>query len=128
MCIEFSLPIYFIDRKNKSVLVGLNWYRNAHYYKQNAVKQYYHQLVNYSVIGFQGKLEKFSTRYKLFYKTSRSDPSNIIAIIEKFTLDSLQERNILVSDSVKHHIESSWSVGAQDKKNPRCEIIISPFL
>jgi Holliday junction resolvase RusA-like endonuclease len=131
---HLQLPIYYTieykTKKDKTILVGLNWYRNAHHIMQNQVKQFYTELILFKLRDmkmlhiFQNN--PFKLDYKLYYKNSGSDPSNIIALIEKFTLDALQKGKIITNDNMVFHRGSSWKVVEQDKKNPRCEIRIRP--
>ena len=124
-----TLPIYHtIERKksaDKIILLALNWYRNAFYHEQNSVKQEYHELVSQQVT--DSKFTQFTIHYKLYYKNPICDPSNIVAIVEKFLLDALQSSNVIPNDSVKFHLGSSWEVVEQSKSNPRIEAVISPI-
>lgn len=126
---QLTLPIYHtIEKKrsaNKTILVALNWYRNAFYHEQNSVKQEYHELVSNQVTDF--KFTQFTIHYKLYYKNPICDPSNIVAIVEKFLLDALQSSRVIPNDSVKYHLGSSWEVVGQDKDNPHIEAVISPI-
>ena len=125
-----ELPIYyeieFKTKKNKTVLVGANWFRNIHFHLKNKVKQHYHKLVAKKLESFleDKKIEKFKTHYKLYYKTSSCDMTNISSLIEKFVLDGFKEIGLIIDDNVKYHISSKVEVIEQDKKNPRIEIIV----
>lgn len=122
--IKIVLPIYWQQTKKKTVLVSMNAYRNWHYHTSNSFKQEFTELVtnqlNSCKINSPYKLD-----IKIFYKNSNCDGANITALIEKVLLDALQKSNIVVNDSVKHHIGSSWEIVSQDKINPRCEITIT---
>jgi hypothetical protein len=117
------LPIYwtqeFKRKPAKTVLLGMNWYRNAHYHSQHSVKQHYHKLVEEQITMFS-TYNTFKLSFELFYKSSVCDGANIIALVEKFTLDALQENNIIANDNVKYHLGSTWAIAGQDKENPRC--------
>lgn len=122
---QLTLPIYYSKPKGKAktFLVALNWYRNAYHIEQNDVKRYYHTLVTEQLEKTQyEQLPTFKVHYKLFYKNKICDPSNIIAIVEKFTLDALKDVNVIIDDNVQYHLSSSWEVVEQDKENPRVEI------
>jgi len=69
-------------------------------------------------------VQQFTVTYKLYYKSPVCDASNIVALIEKFYLDSLKAHGIIVDDNVNYHISSSWTTIEQDKENPRVEITI----
>lgn len=124
---QLTLPIYHtIEKKrsaDKTILLGLNWYRNAYHFEQNKVKQAYHDLVH-SQVG-DSQFEQFTIQYLLYYKNSVCDPSNIIALVEKFLLDALQSINTIPNDTVKYHLGSSWKVVGQDTINPRVEVTIT---
>ena len=64
--------------------------------------------------------------YELYYKPTACDGSNLIALIEKFTLDSLKANGVIIDDSIKDHLGSTWAVIDQDKDNPRVVITIIP--
>ena len=125
---NFTLPIYWVEtfktKPNKTHLVGMNFYRNAHFIQQNKLKKDLEELL-YNSNTVCSKIEgSFTVSYVLFYKNSACDASNIIALIEKIFLDFAQAANIIQQDSVKYHLGSSWSIGGQDKSNPRVEITI----
>lgn len=126
--ITLELPIYwtqhFKTKDDKTVLVGMNWYRNAHYHNQNKMKKDFHELVT-KQLGEETIDNTFTLTLSLYYKNSSCDGANIAALIEKFTLDALQENKTVVNDNVKYHLGTTWSVIAQDKDNPRCEISIT---
>jgi hypothetical protein len=123
---DIELPIYYAMGKNPQ-LVGMNWYRNAHYHQQNAVKKYYHGLIR-DALGMNqcDKMSRFYTGYSVFLKNAASDPSNVVAILEKFWLDSLQENGVIVGDSAKYHAGSMGYECSIDKERPR--IVCSVFL
>lgn len=130
--IKLELPIYQDiatgrgeKRKTKSVLIGLNWYRNAHYQTENKMKHKYHELVKTRLDGVKHSLKGFiKVRYKLYYKNSQSDLMNVISIIDKYFLDALQEIGIIENDNVKHYTKCEIEVAGEDKENPRVEITV----
>ena len=125
-----TLPIYYTEqfktKPDKVSLVGMNLYRNAHYHLQNKLKQHYNQLVTDQIQDKQS-FDKFTVEYRLFYKSPVCDASNVIALIEKFTLDALKLNGIITDDNVQYHQGSSYSVSTQDKANPRVEITIKEY-
>lgn len=127
--LSITLPIYweeeFKTKANKTHLVGMNLFRNAYYHTQNKMKKHYHSLVADQISdSINEPLSSFTVEYTLYYKNSNSDPSNIVALIEKFALDGLKECGVIIDDSMKYHLGSSYTVGGQDKLNPRIEIVI----
>lgn len=147
LVLKIELPVYYtIERKNyKTVinkktnktrlikdtthLIGLNWFRNAFHITQNDVKQCYHKLIEMALKDLEIKnIGKYTTYSKYCFKSSSSDASNVIPIIEKFFLDALQELNIVKDDNVLNHISSKgWEV-EQDKNNPRVIIYLYEVL
>ncbi len=69
---------------------------------------------------------QYKLHIKLYYKNPNSDGSNIVAMMEKFTLDALQEHGITTNDTVNYHVGTTWEVVGQDKLNPRVDIEILP--
>ena len=122
------LPIYYTQefktKPNKTSLVGMNLYRNAHYFLQNNMKKHFQDLVIEQLPSVVEVIQQFTVTYKLYYKSPVCDASNIIALIEKFYLDAIKEHGLIIDDNVNYHISSSWQVIAQDKTNPRIEVTI----
>ena len=124
-----TLPIYYTQefktKSNKTSLVGMNLYRNAHHFLQNSMKKHFQSLVIEQLPAVAEVLQQFTVTYKLYYKSPVCDGSNIIAIIEKFYLDALKEHGLIADDNVKYHLGSSWTVEGQDKDNPRMEVTLN---
>lgn len=123
-----TLPIYYVQefktKNDKTIMVGMSWYRSCKvYYLLNQVKQYYHTLV-IDQLDSTKIPSQYTLHLDIYYKNPSSDGSNIAAIMEKFTLDALQEHGTVVNDNVKYHLGSTWTIAGQDKDNPRCEITI----
>lgn len=122
------LPIYYTQefktKPNKTSLVGMNLYRNAHYFLQNNMKKHFQDLVIEQLPPVVEVIQQFTVTYKLYYKSPVCDASNIVALIEKFYLDAIKEHGLIIDDNVNYHISSSWQVIAQDKTNPRIEVTI----
>ena len=122
------LPIYYTQefktKPNKTSLVGMNLYRNAHYFLQNNMKKHFQDLVIEQLPPVVEVVQQFTVTYKLYYKSPVCDASNIVALIEKFYLDAIKEHGLIIDDNVNYHISSSWQVIAQDKTNPRIEVTI----
>jgi hypothetical protein len=115
--------IYYIHEE--TILVGLNWFRNEFYIKQNDVKIHYHNLISESVKDKDIKIDgKYTVSYKLFYKNKSCDAMNIIPMIDKFLNDSIQELGIVKNDNVRFYTRGIWEVSALDHDNPRLEIKI----
>lgn len=123
--LELTLPIYhtftFKTKKDKKVLIGLNWYRNVHYITNNNVKKEFHKLVNEQYDG--QKFNKAHIHYKVYVRTRNTDGHNIRSIIEKYVLDGLVHLEAIVDDSLDYVVSSS-SEFHLDKDNPRIEVTV----
>lgn len=124
-----TLPIHYTfkykSKKDKTVLVGLNAYRNWHYLVSNKVKHDYHTMVA-EQIGKQ-KFNKIKLLYKVYAARNGTDGHNIRAVIEKFFMDGLVEAGAIEDDDISHVIGDT-SEYYIDKMNPRIEITILPVL
>ena len=122
------LPIYYTQefktKPNKTSLVGMNLYRNAHHFLQNNMKKHFQDLVIEQLPSVVEVIQQFTVTYKLYYKSPVCDASNVVALIEKFYLDAIKEHGLIIDDNVNYHISSSWQVIAQDKTNPRIKVTI----
>ena len=121
--IKLELPIYY-SYGDKTVLVNLNWSRNAHYHILNKAKKHYHKLVADRLKEFEPIAGQYRVSYVYYYKNKASDGGNVAAQIEKYILDALQEMGLVENDNVTFHIGSRWDIGGLDKENPRMEITI----
>jgi len=120
--LKLSLPIY--GGKRKKFMIGMNWYSTTHYRTRNTIKQYYHERVGKDLPNGAKVASPLTTHYRLFYKNKRSDAPNIIAVVDKFLMDALQEHGVIAEDNVQHYLGSSWEVVSQDRDNPRVEVEI----
>jgi len=121
--VSITLPIYQTIN-GKTVLIGLNWYRNAHYQVLNKIKRLYSQEIFLKLRRDNTVFEMYCVEYNLYYKNSSCDLMNVVAVIDKFFQDALQELKIVINDNVKHCCNVSSRVIDQDKINPRIEIIV----
>ena len=121
-----TLPVYYTHKTKKgieTILVGMNKYERIDAFKRNNMKKYFYNLIAAKVKCHPLK-GKVKTEYKYFYKNSQSDAPNVVAVIDKMFMDALQNINVIKDDNVLNYIGSSWSVGGQDKLNPRIEVTL----
>ena len=124
MEIKLTLPIYWQVTKKKKVLVGMNWYRNAHFQTLNKVKKGFLMEIKAQITRSTKMLRKCHITYVVYLKRKGTDGGNVRAVIEKFVLDGIvkcgliedDHFEIIVSDQSHYHL---------DRNNPRCEIIIT---
>lgn len=124
----FTLPLYWTrgKRKPKTSFIGMNWYHNAHFHEKNQLKAEFQDLLFKQFTDVGPILGPYRVHYTIYYKNPSCDGSNAAALAEKIFLDALQLANLTREDNVLHHLGSTWSIGGQDKLNPRTEITILP--
>ncbi len=135
----FIVPIYYTFNRrvkgDKTILVGLNWYRNAHYRISNNVKKHYKKIIRSQLSSLSGvRFSKVTVEYNLYLKRRGSDGGNVTSIIEKFVLDALTDKvkkkgkgenfTGLIEDDNCEIVVGKTEKYFLDKDNPRCEIII----
>lgn len=120
---KIILPIYYTQtfktKKPKTILVGLNWYRNAHYLVSNKVKHHYHELVSKQIT--RERFDKIKLKYRVYAQRNGTDGHNIRAVMEKFFMDGLVECGVIADDDISH-VLGDMSEYYIDKDNPRIEI------
>jgi hypothetical protein len=130
--VEFDIPVYFVQefkrKENKTWLVGLSWYRNAHFAIQNSVKQHYHKLISDLLEPHEMSnlcpLMSYKVSYTYFYKTITTDMPNIVAFSSKVANDAFQELGYVINDNVQHLQEEHYYVGGRDSANPRVHVVL----
>jgi len=119
--IEIVVPIYYKQSKKKTVLVGMNWYRIAHYQVNNKAKIFYSEIVNDFIDGKPILEGKIHVHYKIFLKRKGSDGGNVRSVIEKYVLDAVKQAKYITDDTADIIVSDS-SEYFYDKKYPRAEI------
>jgi hypothetical protein len=121
--IQVTVPIYYKQTKKKTVLLGLNWYRNVHYIVNNNVKKFLRSVVKDDIDGAHIYEGTIHVHYRIYLKRRGSDGGNVRSVIEKYVLDAVKDAgyisednaDIVVTDSAEYHY---------DKKFPRAEITL----
>lgn len=131
--IHVVIPCYYTQvfktKKDKTFLVNLNWFRNAHHFISNEVKQYFNEEI-ITQLKTQ-ELKKIEGQYELaiiyHYKNTTSDLDNVAAMGNKFFNDAMQAMGTVENDNVKFCKKSTYYVGEQDKDNPRLELFARAY-
>lgn len=127
--LKITLPIYYtINKKSssKTILVGLNEYRNQHFQILSKMKAHYHDLIISSLAGCRVKklnLISVHVAFKIYLKRNGTDGGNVRSVIEKFTLDAIKEYG-LIKDDTFDIVKSDNSEYFKDAQNPRAEITV----
>ena len=109
--------------KKKKVLLGLNWYRNAHFRQLSKVKNTFTLLAINELRKYRKTFTLAHIEYRIYLKRKGTDGGNVRSVIEKFFLDSLVKSRLIKDDSVDFVISDN-SEYFYDKSNPRVEITI----
>ena len=126
--ISLELPIYYTftkkTKKDTKILVGMNWYRNAHFRNSNQIKKFYHELIFLKVLKSQRIKGSYQVEYLLYPSNANCDLMNVVSVIDKFLNDALQDCGVVVNDNIKFYKSMTAGVKKIDKYNPRIEIKI----
>ena len=126
--IKLELPIYHTfqrkTKKDTKILVGMNWYRNAHFRNSNQIKKFYHELIFLKVLKSQRIKGSYQVEYLLYPSNANCDLMNVVSVIDKFLNDALQDCGVIVNDNIKFYKHMIAKVKEVDKDNPRIEIKI----
>ena len=123
-----TLPMYYLEEKvrvkDKNWFLGLNSYPTitSRFGLVNKMKAHIKSLIVDQLNDIDKQDGIFMATYDVYYKRTDCDASNVMAVVEKFTLDAMQELDIIKGDDVKFHKKTEWTVRGQDKDNPRIEM------
>ncbi len=124
--ITFTVPIYykqfFKTKPYKTFLIGMNWYRNAHFIMTNKVKKSYHELIE-KIVGDE-KFTKVKVHYKIVLGRKGIDGHNVRSVIEKFVLDGLVNHGTVPDDTAQVVVSDSAEYTVSGG-NERAEITIT---
>ena len=124
----FTSPLYVEVSRNtmgpKKVLLNLNAYPNLYYQTYNKAKIEYKELMKDQMEGVKLNTP-IMLNFKLWRKDSRKgDRANVLAVVEKFFCDALQEWGCIENDSDEYILGQTYSTGGIDRDFPRVEIEI----
>lgn len=121
-----TVPIYWTNVKktkpNTTHLLGMNWYRNAHFFAQNTAKKEMYDCIEKQLGDYPTIPGQYKVSYTYYYKNKSSDLMNVVSLVSKFANDALQELAVVINDNVQYCLSETAYVGVQDKENPRCVI------
>lgn len=111
--------------RTKEMVLNLNQYRNAHYFKLNNSKTSYKAIMKTQIEQLP-VFNKVSITYTVFFGSKRkTDISNVCSIVDKYFCDALVELGKLPDDNYDYIKEVIYKFGGIDKNNPRVEITLS---
>jgi hypothetical protein len=127
---EITIPVYWTQKyktkKDKTMLAGMNAYRNLFYHAKNQMKKDLEEHVKIGV--YKEKMLPIKGEYKVeyyyHYKNSISDLLNVGALSSKVLLDALQDLGLVENDNVKYCKEEHFYVGEKNINNPHMQIRI----
>lgn len=125
--INAPLAVYLprVTKKDKRIAINLNTYRNLHFLVNNQAKKIYGEMINDQI---KGKVIETPVKieYRVYKQSKRHlDKMNVVSVTSKYLLDALTEAGVWPDDNddfVKTEIIYPTEI---DKKNPRCEVIIT---
>ena len=120
---KITLPIYYTiekkKKKNQTILVWFNWYRNAHFLISNKIKHHYSDII--SKMNLPPLKTPINIVYTVYIKRKDTDYWNIRSVMEKFVLDWLVVNWIIPDDSFDY-VKWDTTQVFLDKENPRITI------
>ena len=132
--LELSLPVFIMlprkTMKDKRFSLNQNIFRNKTFIEMNNAKKIYKDIVSEAVreTGIDDlriRDTKVRVTYTLFPQSRRrTDLSNVLSAVQKFTDDSLVELGILEDDDYKIISEVVYKFGKVDKEHPRAELVV----
>lgn len=124
--IKINLPLNVQVSKKKKFILNLNNFRNVHYQTLNKAKAMYHQYIAAIAPKLDYRIAECSIHYVYHHGNARKyDIANPVSIIDKFACDGLTHINYWEDDNNEVIKKVTYEVGDLDRKDPRCEMIIT---
>ena len=126
----FSVPLRLNKTKRKE-----NWWflnlnnfiqasRNFSY--RNSLKQKYSESIKPCVENLPQIRNKVYIQYTIYGKDARKfDIPNVYTVVDKFLMDVLVKRGVLLEDDYRYYPVGMWRWGGIDRENPRADIVIT---
>lgn len=107
----------------------MNWYRNAHHFIKNEVKEWYtlYILALLKDMDAQPIKGEYELAFVYHYKSKVSDLGNVCGLASKHANDAFEKYGLIENDNVKFCKKEAYYVGEYDKVNPRVDVFIRPF-
>lgn len=99
---------------------------NAHFFTSNKVKQEVEDII-IKQIPANVTFNQYQIVYTYYFKSITSDLPNVTALGSKFLNDALKKAGVIKDDNVQYLKYESYTVGEQDKRNPRIEVLIGEY-
>ena len=128
--IHITIPCYYTQRfktkKDKTFLVGMNWYRSSHFFIKNEVKKWFNDDIIKQLQQLNAKpiTGSYELAFEYYYKNATSDLGNVCGLASKHANDAFEAYGLVTNDNVKYCKRECYHVAEQDKDNPRVEIYI----
>lgn len=127
--IKITAPIKIVllrkTKKNKTVHINLNNYRNQNRFLEGTVKKKYCELMKDQLFGLVFS-KPINVQYVVYYgRGGKHDRSNVLSIVEKYFLDALTHYNCIPDDNDDYVYSSHYYTGGIDREFPRVEITIT---
>lgn len=125
---RINLPLRIHTSKNKSFILNLNNYRNAHHRVLSIAKVNYTEAVK-NILEDQNIVfrvtQPVTIHYLYFHGSKRKvDVSNPCSVIDKFACDAITSAGIWQDDDSATVKSVTYEFGGVDKLRPRCEMTI----
>ena len=128
--LQITIPCYYTQtfktKKDKTFLVGMNWYRNAHHFIKNEVKTYYTDMILGELRAQNAEPIKgsYELAFEYYYKSAVSDLGNVCGLASKHANDAFEKYGLIENDNVKFCKRECYYVADKDTDNPRVVIHI----
>jgi hypothetical protein len=122
-----KIPVYITlgVKKPKTILLSLNWYRNAHHHTSNKVKHLIEEQILSQIPSDSKPMKEYQVTYVYYYKSKVSDLPNVCALASKYLNDALKSIKLIPDDNVQYLLAETYCVGGQLKEDPHILACIS---
>ena len=128
--LQIVIPCYYTQRfktkKDRTFLVGMNWWRSSHYHIKNEVKKWFTDDILNQLKAIQAEPIKgsYEIAFEYYYKNITSDLGNVCSLASKHANDAFEKYGLIENDNVKFCKRECYYVADKDTDNPRVVIHI----